>query len=133
MHSYGICDQREVASLCGAFRQRLTLCYGFSDQLISFAALGFQRLGRCSACQFPKPLLTIPPVKEIKTGPGIPDVTVARAHEGDEFPASCCVLNFLDDANASDRDHECRQRRSEARFGQMLGVHFSKNVDTKKF
>jgi hypothetical protein len=32
--------QRQVASLCGAFRQGLTLCYGFSDQLISFAALG---------------------------------------------------------------------------------------------
>ncbi len=41
MHSYGVCDQREVGSLCGAFRQGLTLSYGFSDQLIWFAALGF--------------------------------------------------------------------------------------------
>ena len=105
--------------------------YGFSDQLISFAALGFQRLGRCSAREFPKSLLAIPPVKEIKTGPGIPDVTVARAHERHKFPAPSCVLNFLDDANASDRDHEC-QRRSEAQFGQTLGDHFSQNVDTKK-
>ena len=69
--------------------------YGFSDQLISFAALGFQRLGRCSAREFPKSLLAIPPVKEIKTGPGIPDVTVARAHERHKFPAPSCVLNFL--------------------------------------
>jgi hypothetical protein len=47
-----------------------------------------------SACEFPKPLLTIPPVKETKTGPGIPEVTVARAEE--TFQLLLCV-NFLDD------------------------------------
>ena len=132
MHFHGVRDQCEAGPLCSAFRQGLALWPHLLLSAHFASSAELLTLPQAYRLPFPDVASRRPTSQGNKSQAGNPRRSGSLAPQRDESPATFFVLNFLDDANASDHGHKCRQRRAEDQFGQTLGVQFWRKVDTKK-
>ena len=91
-----------------------------SEQLVHLAALRFEGLRRRRAGGLAPPLGALPPLQEILSGSGVPDIALARALEADEPPGAGRDPDFLHDADGLLSFHRA-----------TLGVYILTFTDTK--